>query len=130
MIPLALLPLAALLIWLGVSQLDAMGAAYASLLSVAGAATIVVGYIWRRFRPTVNGLSLVRIALAAVVVWGAARLWMPSGLILILSYGALGGLYLLLLLGLGEIKRQDVALVRTWLSFPLQKKSVRRGTDE
>ena len=117
-IPLALLPVAVAAVWLGVSWRGAVGAALASFLNVASAATVVVGYVFYRFRPAANFRSLVRIALASAVIGGLARLWSPSGLVLILAYGLLGGLYLVLLLVLGEIRLQDLALVRTWLSHP------------
>jgi O-antigen/teichoic acid export membrane protein len=115
-IPLALLPLAAVAIWLGVSWFDALGAAFASLLAVATAATVVLAYVFHRFKPGVNALSLGRVALAAVVVGTLAWLWSPAGLFLLLAYGLLGGLYVALLLLLREVQPTDLALVRTWLS--------------
>jgi O-antigen/teichoic acid export membrane protein len=115
-IPSALLPLAAVAIWLGVSWFDALGAAFASLLAVATAATVVLAYVFHRFRPRVDALSLGRIALAAVVVGTLAWLWSPSGLFLLLAYGLLGGLYIALLLLLREVQPTDLALVRAWLS--------------
>ena len=111
-IPLTLLPVAMGLVWLGVDRFGVMGAAYASLLSVAIAAAVVIGYALHRFKPPVSGRSMGRIALAAGVVWAVAWFWAPSGLMLIPSYGLLGALYLLLLLILREIKLQDFALVR------------------
>lgn len=123
-IPVALLPVAVTAVWLGVSQLGAMGAAYASLLSVASAAGIVIVYVFRRFRPAAGARSLVRITLAAAVVWGLARLWSPSGLMLIVGYGLLGGLYVVLLLALGEIRLQDLALVGTWLTHSKKSKEI------
>ncbi len=53
-IPLALLPVAAVAIWLGVRWLGPIGAAWASLLCVGGAATIVAVYVLRRYRPAVD----------------------------------------------------------------------------
>lgn len=116
-IPLALLPVAFGSIWLGVNWVGALGAAFASLLSVASAAVVVIGYTWRRFRPKVDLLSLGRIGLASVIVWCLARLWAPSGPVLILSYVLFGGLYLILLLVLGEVRCGDLVLVGSWLSY-------------
>jgi hypothetical protein len=59
--------------------------------------------------------SLLRIGLASAAVWGLGRLWTPEGLLLIPAYGLLAGLYLVLLLALGEIRPQDLAEVRDWL---------------
>lgn len=115
-IPAALLPLAVVLIWLGITRFGVMGAAYAVLLSVGVAALVVIGYVFYRFRPVLDARSLVRILLASLVVFGVARLWMPTGLALVLGYGLLGLLYLVLLLALREFSPQDVALVRAWFS--------------
>lgn len=115
-IPLALLPVAIGAIWLGISRFGTMGAAYASLLSVAAAATIVVGYVSRRFRPPLAPSSLVRIALASVVIGGLAWWWSPGGVTLIVGYGLLLGLYLILLLVLGEIRLQDLTAAAIWFS--------------
>lgn len=111
-IPVVLLPVAMGLIWLGVNRFGVMGAAYASLLSVAIAAAVVVGYAFHRFQPAVSVRSMGRIALAAGIVWAVAWFWAPSGLVLIPGYALLCALYLLLLLILREIKLQDLALVR------------------
>jgi O-antigen/teichoic acid export membrane protein len=125
-IPLALLPVAMGAVWLGVSRFGALGAAFASLLSVTVAATIVVFYVFRHFAPSAGPLSrsLARLALASALVWGLARLWAPSGLVLLPAYGLLGGLYLALLLALGEIRRQDLALVASWLPRPRGNRGV------
>jgi O-antigen/teichoic acid export membrane protein len=117
-IPLALLPVAAVAIWLGVTWLGPIGAAWASLLSVGSAALIVAVYVARRYRPAVNLGSLARIALASAVVGGAAWLWSPSGLWLAIAYVLLGGLYLALLLALRELRLQDLTQVVTWLTRP------------
>ena len=117
-IPLALLPVAVLAIWLGVTWLGPIGAAWASLLCVGSAALIVAVYVLRRYRPAVDLGSLARIALASAVVGGAAWLWSPSGLWLAIGYVLLGGLYLALLLALRELRLQDLAQVATWLSRP------------
>jgi stage V sporulation protein B len=127
-IPLVLLPFAAGAIWLGVTWLGVLGAAFASLLSVSSAAIVVTVYVFRRFRPKVTVVSLVRIALASMIIWGVARLWAPSGLMLVAAYGLLGGLYLALLLALGEIRIQDLAVVTTWFRNPKPDRGGEHGT--
>jgi O-antigen/teichoic acid export membrane protein len=121
-IPLVLLPVAAGAIWLGVTRLGTLGAALASLFSVSMAAIVVIVYVFRRFRPTVDVVSLGRIAIASAIIWGAARLLgQPSrlpALLLVIEYALLGGLYLALLLILGEVQMQDLALVTTWFRRP------------
>jgi stage V sporulation protein B len=120
-IPLALLPVAAVAIWLGVRWLGPIGAAWASLLCVGGAATIVAVYVLRRYRPAVDpalGRSLVRITLASAVVGALAWVWSPSGLWLAIGYVLLGGLYLTLLLALRELRLQDLRQVATLLVRP------------
>jgi O-antigen/teichoic acid export membrane protein len=112
-IPLGLLPLAVCAVWFGISRFGVLGAAFASLLSVSLAAATVVVYVFWRFgpRPGLLARSLLRIGLASAAVWGIARLWAPSGLMLIPAYGALGALCLALLLALGEIRRRDLVEV-------------------
>jgi O-antigen/teichoic acid export membrane protein len=121
-IPIAFLPVAIGTIWLGVSRLGTMGAAYASLLSVAGAMLIVVAYVWHRFRPPLAIRSLGRIALASLVIGGLAWWWSPTGLSLIAGYGLLLVLYLILLLVLGELRKQDLALVTAWFARLTRRK--------
>ena len=115
LIPLALLPLEAAAIWLGITRLGAIGAAAASLASVAVAAAVVLAYVWRRYRPAAGARSLVRIALASAVLWAIARWWSPSGLALLVAYGLLAGLYLALLLLLRELRPRDLGQVGSWL---------------
>jgi O-antigen/teichoic acid export membrane protein len=116
-IPVLLLPLAVAAIWWGVSRFGPLGAAYASLLSVAIAAIVVMTYVLVRFKPRtgVLGRSLLRCALASAAIWGLARLWLPAGLLLLLAYGLLGLLYLVLLLLLGEVRTADLVLLASWL---------------
>jgi O-antigen/teichoic acid export membrane protein len=114
LIPLAVLPLEAALIWLGIAHLGAIGAALASTASVAASAAVVLAYILRRYRPAAGARSLVRIALASAAIWGIARWWSPSGLALVLAYGLLAALYLVLLLLLREIRAGDLGQVGRW----------------
>ncbi len=123
-IPLALLPVAAVAIWLSVTWMGSIGAAWASLLCVGSAALIVVVYVLRRYRPAVDLGSLARIALASAIVGGLAWLWSPSGLWLVIGYLLLGGLYLALLLALRELRIEDLAQIVKWLKWP------QRGTDK
>lgn len=127
-IPLALLPVAVVAIWLGVSRFGTIGAAYASLLSVAGAALIVAVYVARRFRPPLAIGSLGRIALASVVIGALAWWWSPVGLILIVGYGLFLLLYLVLLVVLGEIRVQDLAQATRWFSGLARRKGNKHVT--
>ncbi|MGQ9598995.1 MAG: lipopolysaccharide biosynthesis protein [Anaerolineae bacterium] len=129
-IPTSLLPLAGVLIWLGVSRLGAIGAAFASLVSVSIAALIVIVYVLRRFKPKVNLVSLARIAVASFLLGVVARLWSPSGPISILACGVLGGFYVALLLVLGEVRRQDVIAVMAWFAPPRPPKEEKHGVGE
>ena len=125
-IPLALLPVATAAIWLGVTWLGPIGAAWASLLCVGSAALIVVIYILRRYRPAIDLASLARIALASAIVGGLAWLWSPSGLWLVIGYLLLGGLYLVLLLALRELRLDDLTQVIAWLKRPKRSADERR----
>jgi hypothetical protein len=70
-----------------------------------------------RYRPQIDLMSLLRVALASAVVWAVERLWSPTGLVVPVSYGLLGALYVGMLLILGEVHMQDLAVARRWLSF-------------
>jgi O-antigen/teichoic acid export membrane protein len=116
-IPCVLLPVGAVAIWVAVGRIGALGAALASLAVVGSAALIVIGYVWSRYRPQIDLMSLLRVALASAVVWAVARLWSPAGLMVPVNYGLLGALYVGMLLILGEVHMQDLAVARRWLSF-------------
>jgi O-antigen/teichoic acid export membrane protein len=125
-IPLVLLPVMVGAVWVGVSRLGTVGAALATLCTVTAGAAVVTAYVFRRFRPgtDVLGRSLGRIALASAAVWFVAWRWSPGGLMLILAYGLLGTFYLGLLLALGELRIEDLALVATWLPLTKRNKGV------
>jgi O-antigen/teichoic acid export membrane protein len=118
-IPVILLPVALAVLWLGIARFGTLGAAFASLMTVTIAATVVTVYVLRRFRPAVSGLipSLLRIGLASGVLWTLAWLWSPSGLLMLLAYGVLGVLYLAMLTVLGEIRIEDLKMAADWLPF-------------
>ena len=120
-IPAVLLPVAMGLVWLGILRLGVQGAALAAVVSVSCAAVVVVIYVFRRFQPAADLISLARIALASVVLWAVARLWQPAGPLLVVGYGLLGCLYLVLLLVFREIRPQELALVRSWF-VPAKKR--------
>lgn len=125
-IPLALLPVALVAVWAGVTYLGPPGAAWASLLVTVAAAIVVVAYVFYRFRPAARPLlrALARMGLASALIWGLARLWSPTGLVLIPAYLLLGGLYLALLLLLGEIHLRDLAELGGWFSPSKRKRGV------
>jgi O-antigen/teichoic acid export membrane protein len=120
-IPVVLLPMALVVLWLGIDRFGTLGAAFASLLTVTIAASVVTAYVLRRFKPAVSGLlpSLLRIGLASVVIWALAWFWSPSGLLLPLAYGLLGALYLAILLILRELRLDDLKVAIDWL--PIRK---------
>lgn len=115
LIPVAVLPLEAAAIWLGITRLGVMGAALASLASVTVAAAVVLVYVFRRYRPSPGARTLVRTGLAAAAIGAIAWWWSPSGLALLVAYGLLAGLYLALLLLLGELQARDLRQVGSWL---------------
>jgi PST family polysaccharide transporter len=131
-IPAALLPVAVGVVWLGVTWFGVMGAAFATLLSIACAAGIAVVYVLRRHRPVIDFRSLGRIAVASIVVWGCARGWtafasarsVPAVWMLAAGYGVCAGLYLTLLIVLRELGIKDLARVKTWLPSRRRGKGV------
>jgi len=115
LIPLVVLPVEAAVIWLGITRLGVIGAALGSLVSVAAAAAVVLIYVFRRYRPSPGPRTLARTGLASAAIWLIARWWSPSGLALLLAYGLLAGLYMLLLLLMGELRARDLGQVGSWL---------------
>lgn len=123
LIPLVVLPVEAAVIWLAITRLGVIGAALGSLASVAAAATVVLIYVFRRYRPSPGLRTLARTGLASAAIWLIARWWSPSGLALLVAYGLLAGLYLVLLLLLGELRARDLGQMGSWLFIRKDKES-------
>mgnify|MGYP002683948822 FL=1 len=113
----------AAVIWLAITRLGVIGAALGSLASVAAAATVVLIYVFRRYRPSPGLRTLARTGLASAAIRLIARWWSPSGLALLVAYGLLAGLYLVLLLLLGELRARDLGQVGSWLFIRKDKES-------
>jgi len=114
----AILPLDFLLNLLLIPRFGLSGAAAAttltSLAGVIGAALIVQ----KKFGALMSGASFLKILLSSAVFIVIPRLWPASGWSLILYALGLFGIYLLLLVLLREITRDDLNLLRNlWTSF-------------
>jgi len=114
----AILPLDFLLNLLLIPRFGLSGAAAAttltSLAGVIGAALVVR----KKFGALMSGASFLKILLSSAVFIVIPRLWPASGWSLILYALGLFGIYLLLLVLLREITRDDLNLLRNlWTSF-------------
>jgi O-antigen/teichoic acid export membrane protein len=117
----AVLPLDVLLNLLLVPRFGLSGAAAATTLtSLAGmiAAALVVQ---KKFGVLMNGRSFLKILLSSLVFFIVPRLWPVSGWSLILYALGLFGFYLLLLILLKEISRDDLDLLRNLWTGMIKK---------
>ncbi|MBD3291980.1 MAG: oligosaccharide flippase family protein [Armatimonadia bacterium] len=92
------------------------GGAMATVLSLLLGAAVVWVYVWRHFRVRPSAQVVVRSGLAASAVYGCGLLVPGAGWALLPKVICLGGLYLLLLLVLGELDRRDFEPLRFWRS--------------
>jgi O-antigen/teichoic acid export membrane protein len=89
----------------------AAGAAVSATLAV-GAGVLISGcLVHKSFGPMITGMALLRIGIAASVMAAAASRFSFGGLLLVLECAGLLALYLLVLVLLGEFKREDVELL-------------------
>ncbi len=114
-----------------VPNLGLTGAALATTvggLVATGAAALAV---YRQFRTVVPISSVLKLTAAALTVYVAARVVNAPLLLLPLLFMGLFGVYLLALIAVGELKRQDFILVTELLPMRLPlagllRKSVQR----
>jgi len=110
-IPLALVPFELAALRLLIPRWGVLAAAAVSTLIVSGALAMVLVYIFRRFAPRPDLLSLSRAALAAGGMFLLTRVYVPHGFLLFPYYALLLVVYAVLLLVLGELHEEDTKLL-------------------
>lgn len=110
-IPLALAPVEVGALVLVTPRWGPVAAAGVSAVTVLGALVLVLVYIFRRFAPRPDVASLARAIVAAGGMFLVTRLYVPSGILLFPYFGLLLIIYLTLLIGLGELREEDTALL-------------------
>lgn len=114
MILIGLIPIALLLNILLVPAYGAMGAAYANVLTSFAGAVVFGLFVYRRFGPPMRVQTFAKAA-AAVILMAVLGSKIPlSHVLLGPAYAAYLALYGLILFLLGELSRQDLALVAFW----------------
>ena len=111
-IPLALAPVEmGALVWL-IPRRGVLAAAGVSAAIVFCALALVLFYLFRRFAPRPDLASLGRAILAAGGMFLVTRLYLPGGWLLFPYYLLLLMVYLVLLIVLGEIRGEDIEMLR------------------
>ncbi len=88
------------------------GAAWATTLAGAAAASFLTIYSGRRFGRLLPFSTMGRVAIASACLYVLATAWYVEGVWLIGQYTVLVGIYILLLIGLREITPSDLNLAR------------------
>jgi len=91
-----------------------VGAATATAITGGLAAAVMLWLTWRQFRVLVSPLVVLRTLIAAGVVYGIGLLVPAQGALVLLQLAGLSGLYLLMLTGLGELKKRDLEPLLFW----------------
>jgi O-antigen/teichoic acid export membrane protein len=112
-VPCALVPISLCTTWYLAQRMGAVGAALAAVLTTGLAALAYGTYVLRRFAVRPDWTSLLKVATASLAIYILARLYMPSGILLVSYYAALAAAYLCLLLLFREVSWHDV---RQWQS--------------
>ncbi len=108
----SLLPLALLANWRLIPLLGVMGAALASALTTFFGLSLAAIYVIWRFGVVLSGKSLLKIAIASLVVYLLADRYSVSGLMVFLYYALLFLVYFLILYLLREIGAEDWRMIR------------------
>jgi len=108
----ALLPLSLALNVILIRRYGLIGAAWASMITMAVGVAVGVVFVYRFLGLWPPLWTALRCGAAAAVVYGLGLLWMPGGALVIVKLALLGLLYLGLLAALGEIGAGDLRAVR------------------
>jgi len=95
------------------------GMAWATFVSSLISTAWISFYTYQKFKIVPFEIrSLVKIILSGISVFAVAQLWQVSGWFLLIEYVILGLLYILLLYLFGELKQEDLQLVRKVFKSP------------
>ena len=117
----AVLPLDVLLNLLLVPRFGLSGAAAATTLTGLAGMIAAALVVQKKFGVLMNGRSFLKILMSSLVFFVVPRLWPVSGWSLILYALGLFGFYLLLLILLKEISRDDLSLFRNLWTGMIKK---------
>src|SRR3989344_4603665 len=95
-----------------IPSLGLIGAAIAFLITSFIALAVAGIYVYKLFNTLMSLRSFIVISLCSGITFIFAWLWHYSGILLLVNYAVLAGLYFLLLYLFGEIKEEDVVFVK------------------
>lgn len=95
-----------------IPEFGMQGAAWATTISAAVGLAVMWVFAGLKFGNFMPVTTLIRVTLASFVLWLVATFWSVSGLMLVVQYLLLGGLYILLLILFGELKSSDWHVLR------------------
>jgi len=111
-----LLPLGVALNWTLIPRYGLTGGAVASLITLAAGAVAAAILLHRYLAVAPPGWTLLRSGMAGAAVFFVGRAWWPaSGALLVVKLAVLGALYLLILIILRELRRDDWQTARRLL---------------
>ena len=91
-----------------------VGAAWATTVTTLTGMSVLGAIVFRRFRTLVDVVSVFRVALGSLAIYAIARLYQAPGVLLLVEYGVLLGIYVAVLAFVGEIKGGDVEAMGVW----------------
>ena len=117
---LGLVPLSALANWVLIPRYGLVGAAGGTAMVMATGALVSYLYTRRYLELKVPAATCLRCGAAGLAVGLAAGYWPATGWMVIPKLGAFGALYLVLLLGTGEIGLREIRMVVNALPGPIR----------
>jgi len=111
----ALLPVGVVLCRTLIPRHQLIGGAVAALITLAIGAVAAAILLYRYLAVAPPGWTLLRCALAGAAVFFVGRAWPAAGALLVVKMAVLGALYLVILLVLREIRRDDWHTLRRLL---------------
>jgi O-antigen/teichoic acid export membrane protein len=115
---LGLIPVLYLLNALWIPRAGAFGAAAASAVVLAVGAAISLGMAYRRLGAPVQLWTILRVAVAGILIGAISMLVPVDGYLVIVKHGVLGVLYLTVLWVTREITAQDAKPLALWKINP------------
>jgi stage V sporulation protein B len=102
----------ALLNWVLIPRYQLIGAAVATTITMLIGAGLMAYYVLKDFCALIEPLSLAKILVASLIILLFAAIYSVKGLWLLAHYAGLWGLYLALLMGLKEIREEDIQVMK------------------
>ena len=94
----------------------AIATTFASLIGMIG----MSAYVYKKFKALIEIASLIKILIASIIVAAITFFIAPQGILLIIEYLALFGLYLLLLWLMQEINKEDIEIASRIMPFKIR----------